>query len=1160
MSDSINSQALLLAEDDKSRLRALDLESFIVEAPAGAGKTELLTQRFLKLLKTVREPEEVIAITFTNKAAAEMRLRILDSLNMAAGGVPPPQPHKQTTYELGIIALQHAEVLGWNLLQNPSRLRIYTIDSLSSNLARQMPLLSRFGSQPGVREDASLYFDEAATRTLELLEDGRDGEKVRQALRYFDNDAFKLNKLLASMLARRDQWLEYTQNRNAPEEAEAALGHMLVQDLASAAKFVDASLQSELMPVARYAAANLPCENPIALLHDWETPILAKPEALSMWRALCDLLLTGKDHKGRLRKNLDKNMGLPATPEAKPYKEKLTQVLDALRATSGAEEALARLRLLPNPKHNDDVWQIIAALDRLLNLAVAQLWLVFQEHGEVDFIEISQRALQALEDESGTPTDLALKLDYRIQHLLVDEFQDTSPTQVKLLSCLTLGWTPGDGRTLFAVGDPMQSIYRFRKANVGLFLRVAEEGIGHVPLTKLKLCRNNRSCPPVVDWVNTAFENVFPAQDGITRGAIRYRDFVATRADEAGAGVQIHALVASRQEAADEDETEAADVDAGESRAESVNSLRQHEASTVISIIKQTRAQHPGKKIAVLVRARSHLKALVAEIRRHHPTLHFQAVEIEALAERQIVQDLLALTHALHHRADRVNWLAILRAPWCGLKLADLQVLAADDHHSTVCMLMNDQARVRAMSADGRERLLHVREILTEALAQRGRQTTSRWVHGTWLMLGGADCLWQEGDVRDVQAFFQRIEQLDSAGQFSLENLASEVDKLYAAPDAEADESLQFMTIHKSKGLEFDTVILPGLDRKTGGNEQALVLWEEVTREGEVFDEAATDLVIAPLIPKGAGSDGLPTPYDYLERLEKERDDNEASRLLYVAATRAERSLHLVGAAHINARTGEPQAPKNTFLSLLWPMVSAHFFAALKQELPAKNGNAASGLDITGFVPKLVRLAKPEIPVVLRERAALKMPQAGDTKIDGDDITKGNRLDASVGTLAHRYVEMIARQGQEAWTTTRINSLRPAMQRWLTQQSHTDKAAIEGAERVVAALHATLATEQGRWVLQQRPQSSVELAIAALDNDTVATHVVDRTFIEDGIRWIIDYKSVPLSADIPDANLSLFAERYRPQLERYAALFKDEGLPIRKAVFFLSLGRLLTLD
>ena len=134
--------------------RALDLASFIVEAPAGAGKTELLTQRTLRLLATVDHPEEVLALTFTNKAATEMRDRILGSLELAAAGELPAAPHKQLTFRLAGAVLQRDRERGWSLLQHPGRLRITTLDALCANLARQMPFLSRFGAQPGVADDA----------------------------------------------------------------------------------------------------------------------------------------------------------------------------------------------------------------------------------------------------------------------------------------------------------------------------------------------------------------------------------------------------------------------------------------------------------------------------------------------------------------------------------------------------------------------------------------------------------------------------------------------------------------------------------------------------------------------------------------------------------------------------------------------------------------------------------------------------------------------------------------------------------------------------------------------------------------------------------------------------------------------------------------------
>src|SRR5690606_32824977 len=155
-----------------------------------------------------------------------------------------------------------------------------------------------------------------------------------------------------------------------------------------------------------------------------------------------------------------------------------------------------------------------------LRAAAGQLRLVFDERGQVDFAALSEAALKALGEEE-RPTDLALALDGRIEHLLVDEFQDTSHSQMRLLEKLTLGWTPGDGRTVFLVGDPMQSIYRFREAEVGLFLHAKEKGLGNIALESLNLTDNFRSQANIFDWVNSTFQPLFtshaiPCIDSIT--------------------------------------------------------------------------------------------------------------------------------------------------------------------------------------------------------------------------------------------------------------------------------------------------------------------------------------------------------------------------------------------------------------------------------------------------------------------------------------------------------------------------------------------------------------------------------------------------------------------------------------------------------------------
>ena len=727
-----------LKEDEIARDRALNVASFIVEAPAGAGKTELLTQRYLRLLAVVENPEEVLALTFTNKAATEMRDRILGSLERAASGEMPEQPHKRLTFALAKNVLAHDRARVWGLLGHPGRLRITTLDALCASLARQMPYLSRFGAQPGVSEDAEAHYATAARRTLEMLESGgvesggADADVVAAALAFMDNNAGRLERLLVNMLGRRDQWLHHAtriENGEMKAEVEAGFAALIERDLAQIDALLDARWQSLLMPLARFAAGNVP--ETLEPLLDWFTPLTAAIEDMPRWQALANLLLTGT---GTLRKALNKNIGFPADKELKPQKEAMSALLADLSGVPGIEAALSQIGGLPYPELSDAEWLTVEVFSRLLQLAAGQLWLAFQEAGEVDFIEIAARAGLALGDDEA-PTDLAQALDYRIRHLLVDEFQDTSPTQVALIEKLTRGWMPDDGRTLFVVGDPMQSIYRFRKADVGLFLRVRERGIGDLRLEHLRLFRNNRSFPGIVDWVNTAFPSIFPPQDVPEMGAVCYAESAATRPARPDSGVSVHPLI---------------------ERAE--NSAAEDEARCILNLILTARRDYPAERIAILVRARSHLDALVGEIRRSAPELRFQAVEIEGLDGRQHVQDLLTLFHALHHRADRVHWLALLRAPWCGLLLADLHALAADDKQQTIWQLMQDEARLGRLSANGRQRLLHVREVLALAFAHRARQHPRRWLEGVWLMLGGPRCLEAPEALADVEAFFRLVD------------------------------------------------------------------------------------------------------------------------------------------------------------------------------------------------------------------------------------------------------------------------------------------------------------------------------------------------------------------------------------------------------------------
>ena len=1164
----------LLREDEDNRRRALELDSFIIEAPAGAGKTELLTQRYLRLLATVEEPEEIIAITFTNKAAGEMRQRIQESLAMALEGSVPGAAHKRITFELARAALARSRNRGWQIETQPGRLRLTTIDALCASLARQMPLLSRFGAQPAVAEEPGRHYEEAARRALEHLEDGGEpggegrehADAVAAALAHLDNDVARLARLLAGMLARREQWRGIAELDDPGSAIGEALQEMVAEELALIAGVLGDSWQRQWMPLARFAAANLEG----GLLAGWDAPLAAMPNELPRWRALAGFLLTQKDEP---RKTVTVKNGFPSGSPFKAQKDAMLERLAALDGT--ALGALRRLRELPSSGHDNDA--VVRALARLMKLAAAELWLVFRESGEVDFGELAARAIAALGDELD-PSELGLRLDYRIRHLLVDEFQDTSPAQIELLERLTAGWQPGDGRTLFAVGDPMQSIYRFRKADVGLFLRVAETGIGALRLIPLRLSRNNRSCPEIVDWINACFPAVFPAADDPLRGEIRYRGFVATRDSPAQAGVMIHPVLA--------------DKDGGAAAARG-------EAQQIIALIEAEWREDPARRIAVLVRARDHLATLVAGIRRHAAGWRFAAVEIEPLAGRQVVQDLISLTRALHHRADRVHWLAILRAPWCGLRLDDLHALAGDDHRATIWSLMNDAGRMERLSADGRLRLAHVREVLAEALAGEGRQRRRRRVEDAWKKLGGPACLaGAGGGPADAQAFFKRLDALDAAGRFALDRLEDDMARLYAAPDAQADGRLQLMTIHKAKGLEFDTVILPGLHRATQGSDTPLLVW------GSFPLAAGERLVAAPVNQRRGGNADEPTAYDFLQRMESERSRNEEARVLYVAATRAIRRLHLTGVA-VRDGTGTLAAPLATSpLAWLWPMVEAQF-----QRVAATAGSTveppAAG-DAADFVPQLLRLQSPRVPP---EWGAPALPGAAtDRREDAADP-----LAAAVGTLTHAVLELVAGDPQ-GWSAQRVIERQTGFERWLASRGWSPVEARDGAARVARMLTTTLASADGRWVLRSRPGAAAELALSRIMPAAVAeggsgvlcvaglplrgqalcvpglplrgqalcvpglplrgqalcvpglplrgqvTRVVDRSFVEDGVRWIIDYKTVDLGGAADIARLTAHAERFRAQMESYAGLFAGEGLPRRLAVFYVAHGILASLE
>lgn len=1122
--------------DIDQRRRALDPEqSFIVQAPAGSGKTALLIQRYLRLLTGVDAPEEIVAITFTRKAAAEMRTRVLAALEAGKLADNPANAYEQLNRELAQAVLQRDRRMDWHIAENPERLRIQTIDSLCAALTRQMPVLSKFGAQPEIVDDASDFYREAARETLSLLDCPQAiAHDVERLLEHLDNDSARFEDLLAEMLARRDHWLRHIRHRPR-DELEAALQRSRQHALNKVLQSFPVMLENELLALLHYAAMNLAAESEVSDIVRCESLVSLAAADVVHWRGVAELLLTDK---GTWRKQVKAAIGFPPgnaraeKERSEAWKQRLKLLINALESEGDFHLALQDIRRLPPSNYTDSQWEILGAITRLLPYAVAQLSVIFQANGVVDFSEVAQRALQALGD-SEAPTDLALALDYRIKHLMIDEFQDTSISQFRLLEKLTSGWVTGDGRTLFIVGDPMQSIYRFREAEVGLFLQARDQGIGDLTLQSITLRANFRSQQGIVDWVNAAFAQMLPQHEDRTAGAVAYAPSIAIHPKLSDAAVAVYPFFAK----------------------DFVSEARQ-----VVAIIQQARCEQPAGTIAVLVRSRNHLTEIVAQIKA--AGLRFRAIEIEWLQHKPVVQDLLIMMRALINPADRLAWIALLRAPGCGLLLGDIAALmqcnAATGKQRAVWDMICDENCWFGMSAGAQARLHRIVAALKPCMAHRQRQSLRLTVEAVWQVLGGAHAS-SASHLADAMIYLNYLESKEQAWDvFDLANFEQGLNALYASPDLEADDSLQIMTIHKAKGLEFDTVIVPGLGRAQRNHGKQLLKWIE-----QPNDQAAThahtsiaDLMLAPIQATGADVDSI---YRWLEKLDRDKERFEADRLLYVAATRAKRKLRLLGHTGLSDSDGknQPKEPASeSLLRRLWPIVRPHYSDAAAAFAPVQSKaieNENNSID--------VRIYRLQTDWVLPDAPHAVMWQESEESkrnIEEIEFSWVSEMARHVGTVVHRWLQRIADDELRDWTEQRILAMRDQFKQNLFMLGVTgDQEEVAYAiQRIVRALIYAVSDRRGRWILGVQSEAQNELRITGVIDGSVTNCVIDRTFCDaNGIRWIIDYKTSSHEGSDSEEFLDREQVRYRYQLNQYAALMREiDHRPIKLGLYFPLIG------
>jgi len=1098
--------------------------SVLVQAPAGSGKTTLLAQRYLRLLALVDAPERILALTFTRRAAQEMRQRVLSALR-AASLAACPQGMNPDTWSLGVAAKRRMDSIKCDMELQPSRLRIETIDAFNSWLANQLPITAGAGSALRILSDTAPAYEEAARRALAHEGTDRFGLAVDRVLELDDQRWRKLVKLIAEMLPSRDRWLPLLAGRlqaaSAIDQSQLSdvrrhfdedLQLLVTRVLLRAQEVLGQEKVETLSSLMHAAAQRLSETSPMAVWRQSSTALQPDSIDVARWRCLATLLLTGE---GALRKRVTVAEGFPPGCADKPA---MMDILAELDRDPSVLDLLVELRTLPDPAYSDGAWGRVGEIAQVLVLAAAELDGVFREQGAVDFSAVSLAALRAL-GSAEEPTDLSLRIDYRLQHILVDEFQDTSSAQLELVRLLTAGWQKDDGRSIFCVGDPMQSIYGFRQAEVRAFLELAEEGIGEVRFDVQRLRSNFRSDSSLVQWINACFAQLMPQTDDRNRGAIAFR---ASEAAVTGAAGPEPAVQCSRF------------------------ANRGAESNAIADMIAAALARHPQWRIAVLVRAKNHAREIAASLRAKR--IAFRAVDIEPLQDRGTVRDIMMLTCALLHLGDRIAWLAVLRAPWAGLSLSDLLLIARA--RPLVWDAMRDDAFLLALSEDGRARCQRLRVILEAAFALRNDTSMARWVERTWLGLGGPGCASSAQELDLAGAAFSRLSRLEEGGIPDVSDLPQRFADLFA--DHGDASTVEIMTIHKAKGLEFDMIVLPALDRPVPGNRDQLLLSHQFARSGR------DGMVMAARPPVGTQSDLL---FEFLRCQRRDAAILEAQRLLYVACTRAKWQLRLtavVGSLEDPDDADDSEARKQwaprsgSLLSVLWPVAGDQFVvhpdAAPASEVPeTQTETQTDGAPRGGPLRRLPRDWPQFFPPAPFPGEVIAAPLPRDETPIFDWAGETARR---VGSLVHAELQaMDLTSLDEAGIRARHGHYR----RWLVLHGVPQDRLQQASSRVVEALLGVHRDPRGRWILKSGYRSDLrEHALSGHANGELVRVVFDRSFIDDaGVRWVIDYKTSQHLGGGLEEFLDREVERYRPQLHRYARLARRLGPePVRLGLYF----------
>ena len=896
--------------------------SVLLSSGAGCGKTHVLTERYLAHLREGAEVGQIVAITFTERAARQMRARIRQRILDHLRGASEEEADTWARH-----------------LRNLETAPISTIHSFCGTLLRQNCVEAGLDPRFDVLEDVlsvnlgSEAFGSALQRLLTAHT--IPGEDLRQLVLLFGWRG--VNQAVPPLAESHDlagwtAWLE------TPSEDIAAAWHdFALNELRP--RYLDYILAARprianLMPLLRrHPPVPGPLSENVQLLLD-ELPRL--PAAINLADAVERLAEAAKVG----------GKGAKAWPDEVVY----AQVKEAF------EEFRADIRALKLDRFDLDPRELLPAIEvgkRYLRVA-AEAWHSYRERKQfysvVDFQDLLVLARDLLRDHPAVRT----RLQERFQFLLIDELQDTDPVQMDLVRHLC-GAKLTEGK-LFAVGDSSQSIYRFRKADVSLFqgLRTQMHHDGRQGLTL-----NFRSQPTILDFTNALLGH-------------RLADYQPLRPhhDQVNPEACIEFLWSARGEGSD--------ASAGR-EAEAEGIARRLAAMVGREKLVAEKGKHAGRlrevrrgDIVLLFRAMSNVHLYEAALRQQG--LEYYLVGGRAFFAQQEIYDLLNLLRTLENPQDEVSLAGTLRSPFCCLsdeaifvlRFAPLSPLAPvggregvrgkqegsptnePEERRTLTRRplwegLHDDTTLERLPADQWPRVLRARQFLARWRSLKDRVSIARLL-GEVFADSGYDAAMQfeflgERKLANLWKLVELARTFDRSGLFGLAEFIGRLGELVesqpreeqAATQPENADVIRLMTIHQAKGLEFPVVVIPDMNSAVGSTHLAGAHWDP--RLGCLVRPPSEE-------PPPFGDHGWS-----LWRMREDIEDwNESLRTLYVACTRAED--YLILSAGLSSAL-EPSNPWMQTLASRFDLRTGECLAAVEHVPEVRVTGSVVGVEFT---------------------------------------------------------------------------------------------------------------------------------------------------------------------------------------------------------------------